>query len=348
MRYRPWALDFTPDDTGFPPFPVMDVVNPYQLDANGNDAFLEWSTDDWDIALRFWTLEYDPHLVEWLKSVNPIRPSIMASREFAMQEKIWRTGRKELLAKGWLETDDLAWQPDPDIKAKGGAAWAKAKTDAFYRIRADIEALCVLMEDDRERYLPEIDAQADGVPDSFISFLGASQARHPWTIELINCALGISNIAYMYYKQYFKRVRPSTLCPGLLPAFGPPAHPSFPSGHSCAGHLVALFLLEVPGLRQRHGVFAAPNGSPGAAPDRNTLRGIGPVNSPLIWLGERLAKNRERLGVHYPSDSMGSRHLAAGLWWALLHEPDEKKRINCPSLRTIINHAAAEWPTKWQ
>src|SRR5262249_53722299 len=82
-------------------------------------------------------------------------------------------------------------------------------------------------------------------------------------------------------------------------------------------------------------------------PRRNPLPGSDALPSPLLWLGQRLAKNRERLGVHYASDSNGSRHLAAALWRALLHEPDEKLRIVCPTLDTVINHAKAEWPTKW-
>ena len=81
--------------------------------------------------------------------------------------------------------------------------------------------------------------------------------------------------------------------------------------------------------------------------DRNPLLGRGEINSPLLWLSQRLAKNRERLGVHYMSDSMGSRHLAAALWRALLHETDLNKRIVCPTLETVLGHAKAEWPTKW-
>ena len=81
--------------------------------------------------------------------------------------------------------------------------------------------------------------------------------------------------------------------------------------------------------------------------DRNPLMGRGEINSPLLWLSQRLAKNRERLGVHYMSDSMGSRHLAAALWRALLYEEDPKKRIICPTLETVLSHARAEWPTKW-
>jgi len=79
----------------------------------------------------------------------------------------------------------------------------------------------------------------------------------------------------------------------------------------------------------------------------NPLMGRGEINAPLLWLSQRLAKNRERLGVHYMSDSMGSRHLAARLWRALLHERITANRIVCPTLEMVINHAKAEWPTKW-
>lgn len=345
LRYRPWTLDFTPDDAGSPPFPHTEFVNPYQVDAYGKDDFIEWTTNDWDPALRFWTLPYDPQLTQWLRVVDPVRPSIMAAREFGAQDNVWRCDRKKLLDKGWLEDEDLAWQPNEEIRRRGpAAAWSVEKARAANHIRAEIEELQLLMQDDRDRYLAEIDAQADGVPDYFISFIGASHARHPWTIELISCGLAISNIAYMYYKQHFKRARPSTLCPGLIPPFGPPAHPAFPSGHSCAGHLIALFLLEIPGLRQRYGIFRMLDGTPGALPEQDTLRKSGSINSPMLWLANRLAKNRERLGVHYPSDSRASRHLAAGIWWALLHETDEDKRIVCPSLYPVLAHAIAEWP----
>jgi hypothetical protein len=61
----------------------------------------------------------------------------------------------------------------------------------------------------------------------------------------------------------------------------------------------------------------------------------------LLWLAARLAKNRERLGVHYRSDSSAGRHLAAGMWEALFATP---KAIDCPSLHSVLRHAQAEWP----
>ena len=67
----------------------------------------------------------------------------------------------------------------------------------------------------------------------------------------------------------------------------------------------------------------------------NPLMGRGELRSPLLWLGERIAKNRERLGVHYPSDSSGSRHLAAAIWRALLHDRGNTG-IDCPTLRSVL------------
>jgi hypothetical protein len=75
----------------------------------------------------------------------------------------------------------------------------------------------------------------------------------------------------------------------------------------------------------------------------NPLMARGAVRSPLIWLAERIARNRERLGVHYPSDSAGSRHLAAAIWRAMLYDGS----IDCPTLRSVLSRATAEWPTNW-
>jgi membrane-associated phospholipid phosphatase len=306
---------------------------------------VEWTPDDWDPALRFWTLPYDPQLTAWLKAVDPTLASIQAAREFGSQSDLWRFDRAELLDKKWVEPEDLAWTLDP-----GAADPVAERTRANKAIRCEFEELKMLMQDDRGRYLAEIEAQADGLADYVIAFVGANRARHPWTVELISCALAISDIAYMDYKARFKRVRPSFLCPGLVPALGPPAHPSWPSGHSFAAHLIALFLLEVPGLAQRYGIFpndADPAVAVGAQPaDFAALAGQGEIKSPLLWLARRVGRSREVLGVHYPSDTNASRHLAARVWWALLHPEAGAARIQCPTLRTVLLKARAEWPDR--
>ncbi|MDM0075523.1 hypothetical protein QTH90_14065 [Variovorax sp. J2P1-59] len=285
-------------------------------------------------------MPFDPQLGEWLKTVDyPLKPSILAAREFASQCGKWDASptRATLLANKWLEDGDLKWMSD-----KVGTA----------AILPELEQMRQYMQDDRERYLAEIEAQADGLPAYILAFIGASQDRYPWTVELINCAMAISNVAYMRWKSVFKRVRPSVLAPGLLPPFGPPAHPAFPSGHATLGHLAALFLLEIKPLYQRYGIFTptASGSSPTAqigtfvpyVAGANPLAGTTPVESPLLWLADRVAKNRERLGVHYPSDSSAGRHLAAGMAKAMLH-PSGDIQINCPSLNAVLRHAASEW-----
>jgi len=210
-------------------------------------------------------------------------------------------------------------------------------------IRAEIQELQMLMQDDRDRYLAESEPQADGLADYVIHFIAADRGRHPWTIELVSCGLAIGNLVYLYYKQHFRRVRPSFLCPGLVPPFGPPGHPSFPSGHSFLGHLIALLLLEIPSLAERYGIFLASDPLlPGRRPEQTSLEGQYEIRSPLLWLSQRLAKNRERIGVHYPSDSSGSRHLAAGIWWALLHTGKDEQ-IVCPTLQKVLLQAKSEW-----
>src|SRR5262249_27329208 len=154
----------------------------------GQDVFLEWTTDDWDPALRYWTLPYDKQLTQWLRTVDPSRTYIMAGREFGGQPELWQFEKREtLLANGWLEPRDLARPPDQAIKNTGTAAdWTAAKDAAFSSIRAEVEELQMLMQDDRDRYLAEIELQADHGPDYIVAYIGASLARYPWTIELID------------------------------------------------------------------------------------------------------------------------------------------------------------------
>jgi membrane-associated phospholipid phosphatase len=334
-------LDVTPDDAGNPPFPYDEIVDPYRDDGTR----LEWTVEDWDPLLRFWTLPYDPNLGQWLWTTDPSLPSIQAAREFGAMPDQWQlraTTTTNQVPIGWLEVLDLAWR-----LRLNAADQAAERMRANGVVRAEIVELQILMQDDRDRYIAEAEVQADGLAGYVFHFMAIDSRRYPWTAELINCALAIGNIAYMYCKDHFKRVRPSYLCPGLVPPFGPPQHPAFPSGHSFLGHLIALFLLEIPEVAERYGIF---NGNRrGQAPGQNVLQGRNQVRSPLLWLAQRLAEGRERIGVHYKSDSMGSRHLAAGIWWALLHQGppavagDPDLRIECATLQMVLRRAKAEW-----
>jgi hypothetical protein len=342
LGFIPWALDFTPDDNAFSPFP-LNWCSPacrIEKDADGNDRLVvhQWQTNDWDPALRFWTLAFDPQLPTWLQFVDPTLPSILAAREFAQAHDSWKA--TSALATGALRVggshDDLRWVCDTAAADK-----VKERDRVNQEVHIETEQLKQLMEDDRDRFLFEIEVQADGLARYITQFIGSDQRRRPWTSELVGCGLAIGNVAYMHYKAHWRRVRPSFLCPGLVPNFGPPGHPSFPSGHSFLGHFIALLLLEIPALAERFGVFETV-GAPGRQiTNAAELNGIGEVKSPLIWLAQRLAKGRERLGVHYPSDSHASRHLAAAIWQALFKP--QGVAIPCPTLHDVLKHARSEW-----
>ena len=178
-------------------------------------------------------------------------------------------------------------------------------------------------------------------------------------MELIRCGLAIGNLVYMNYKARFKRVRASTIAPGLVPPFGPPRHPSFPSGHSFLGHFIAVLLLEIPELVAAYGEPPTVPGNPGTKPALADVMSTTLVfGGPLLWLGYRLGRNRERIGVHYRSDTAASRFLAGAIW-ALLMTPAANAAtatppgaanqvvaadlITCPTLQRVLRMAKAEW-----
>ncbi len=336
---KPWALDFSVG-SGWPAFSAGQRFDP-------TESLLQWATEDWDPGLCFWDLPFDAGLQEWLQDVNLAAPSVMATREFAHQHARWQAQaledggaglcRPEAPGVPWIAAKDLAWRVDrASTRASRRAAWQA--------IQIELQDLVDLMEDDRARYLDEAWLQSDGIPMYFGHFLAIDSASKPWTFELMRCALAIGNLVYMHYKSYFRRVRPSTLCPGLVPPWGPPRHPAFPSGHSFLGHFIALLLLEIEPLANRYGVFGPADPHRGSRPDRSDYqaRDYGEdMRSPLLWLAWRLAKNRERIGVHYRSDSAASRRLAGAVWQALF---GDAPTIQLPTLARVLSHARAEWP----
>src|SRR5262249_30702970 len=189
-----------------------------------------------------------------------------------------------------------------------------------------------------------------------VQFLGIDSDRRPHTIELINCGLAIGNMFYMYYKEVFRRVRPSAIAPGLVPPYGPPRHPAFPSGHSFAGHFCALLLLEIEELAVLCGELdqAGTRRKPPLAKVMST----DVFDGALLWLARRMAENRERGGLHYGTDSLASRWMAGAVWKLLLSDAlslagakppnavrdiTENDLISVPTLRRVLTMAQAEW-----
>ena len=101
----------------------------------------------------------------------------------------------------------------------------------------------------------------------------------------------------MYYKDRFNRPRPMRLDPSIFSPIDPPGHPSYPSGHAIQSFLIAHCLEEV---------VPVPLGM-----------GLGGGQNPFWILAERIAKLREVLGVHYPSDTIAGQRVA-GLAFPLM------------------------------
>jgi hypothetical protein len=217
-------------------------------------------------------------------------------------------------------------------------------------VEAELEQIRQLMSDERDGYMPEILAQIDGSPIFYLGLLGISGEQKPWTRALINFALRVAEFVALHYKKVHKRARPSVLCPGLLPLFGPPSHPSFPSGHSTQSHLMGLLLLQIPEIAARFG----PQPSLKDLQDESKDRG----SSELMWLADRVAKNRERAGLHYRSDSVAGKQLAIWVvelllgkdarYEQLIDASKEKKyysaKVPAPAFWRLLINACQEWP----
>jgi len=205
------------------------------------------------------------------------------------------------------------WQNADSALTSSELDWNSASTGVSQPfIKAELDYLLALMADDRDRYMPEIVAQADNAPLYWYQLLNLGGGEKPATNALLNFAQRAGEMAALYFKRKYARVRPSTLCPGLLLPFGPPRHPAFPSGHSLTGHLTTYLLLEIGEI--------------------NTG-----LNLELTWLADRVAKNRERAGLHYPSDSAAGQRLAKKIEGDLV-----AGTINCPTFTKILAAAKTE------
>jgi len=269
-----------------------------------------------ELGPKVWTLDYTPDLsgkpdlpqgkitpasgLQYPDSLwDPALRAGLAVTEFALRFATWTV----LDQTAFVGTTVVDWNPP------NGTA---ASREAF--ISGELDYLLALMEDDRDRYMPEILGQADNAPVYWLQLLNLGAGEKPATNALISYAQRVGEIAALYFKFQYKRVRPSALCPGLLLPFGPPRHPAFPSGHSLTGHLTTYLLIEIPEVKAAMG-------------------------TELDWLAYRVAKNRERAGLHYPSDGAAGQLLA----WAIEQELMTNTAANYPKLNDILTAAKVEW-----
>jgi len=190
--------------------------------------------------------------------------------------------------------------------------------------------------------------------------LMSSRASHPATTRLMHIALHVGEFQAMRYKRLpapgnpiANRPRPSQLSPALMPPIAVPGHASYPSGHSTQSHLLSGLLARamppavttplpvLPGAPVPAVTGAPP--PPSTAPFPPVLGGGPPsvVPPPAAWdssllgrLAERVSRNREVLGLHYPSDSYCG---------AIIAKASLDLLLQCPTVATLVVQAQGEW-----
>jgi membrane-associated phospholipid phosphatase len=116
-----------------------------------------------------------------------------------------------------------------------------------------------------------------------------------------------------------------------MPPIVVPGHASFPSAHATESYTLSLTLAEI---FHRANLLLPPLVAIPSVPDPPVDPPVAPPADPLTRLAQRVSRNREVLGLHYPSDSAAGKDLAEQIF------PIIK---NCPTIIGLMNAAAAEW-----
>jgi hypothetical protein len=182
----------------------------------------------------------------------------------------------------------------------------------------------------RAGVMSEALSERENLWNYFSGILMCDSWSAPYTRDLVEVAGRVGQFQALYFKRLFNRPRASQYSPGLLPPIHVPGHASFPSGHATEAYLIARCLEQVmpAAVSLPAGTVTAPPGTPPPLP------GI----SPLQQMAMRIARNREVMGLHFPSDSK------AGL---LLAQKSFDILMQCDSIKNptdgLIAKAKAEW-----
>jgi membrane-associated phospholipid phosphatase len=190
----------------------------------------------------------------------------------------------------------------------------------FTSVDDEIDNLVQAAQDERADALGEILSQADEFASYFMNLMTSTPGAYPATNRVLHAANVVALFVAMYFKAHYKRPRPTHLCPALLPPIAVPGHAAYPSGHSTQAHLMALCMGEI---------F---DGLPAAQKPQ-----MQPMRDDLKVLADRIARNREIAGLHYPSDTAAGVVLANQVLALLSGMPATSP------YRTAVANAVAEW-----
>lgn len=200
-----------------------------------------------------------------------------------------------------------AWSPNPAMDAALGGILTNALLSGN---QADEKWNLISLIEFRDGVLDEAVSQMTSFDAYFQGALGYTRATHPCTNFLVQGAMRAAEFAAMHYKNLYQRPRPWQLWPELMPPVQVPGHASFPSAHSTQAHTIAAVLRKVAA-----GVVLS-------------------VDDVTARMAQRIARGREVLGLHYPSDTVAGERLAEEVAVAFM---------SCPTVSRLVTAARHEW-----
>ncbi|UWU73665.1 phosphatase PAP2 family protein [Bradyrhizobium huanghuaihaiense] len=226
----------------------------------------------------------------------------------------------------WVVMSDLASQADWLKRLGGFALLGKGPTPWAATLDDDIAILRNMAVNERAPAMDEIVTEADEFISKFLHMVSATATTHPATSRMLIVADALTALIAMHYKAHFNRPRPTQVVPGFMSPIQHGGHASFPSGHATQAHVFATLLSKV--MPQALG-FSDP--IPGFA-GRTT------IDKTLGALADRISRNREIAGLHYPSDTKAGVKLAAAIIDKILLD-----REYLPKFTKLVDNAKAEW-----
>lgn len=185
---------------------------------------------------------------------------------------------------------------------------------------------------DRADALDEIMSQKDEFVTEFMGLLAITPSSHPNTYRVMHLANLFAAFTVLYFKGVYRRIRPSQRLPLLRPPIQVPGHASYPSGHATQAHLVAFCTTTV-------------------LPAAMVANSPPSLKTSLVGLADRIARNREIAGLHYPSDTAGGVALATNIFKMIEADRAKPPPTNppapgqqvMPSYGSAIVAAQEEW-----